>query len=135
MSNLRNKILGARDLKADLMEIPEWDGVTIEVRGMSGKARAKFVETAFQNGLTGEPDQAKMGAAMLPLFPEFVLDGVYDPDSNERVFQASDLEALLAKNGDVIQRIAMKVIELSGLNSTENAKGETISAVDAAAKN
>lgn len=132
--SLRNKILGARDLKAETIEIPEW-GVEVEARGMSGKARAKFIDIAFQNGLAGEQDQTKMGPAMLPLFPDLVLDGVYDPASGERVFQPGDLEALLAKNGEVIQRIAMKVIELSGLNSTENAKGETISAVDNAAKN
>lgn len=122
---LKDKILAAPDLKAESLEIPEWD-VTVEVRGMSGKLRAKFVEMAYQNGMGSEQDQAKMGAAMLPLFPEFVLDGVYDPENGEKVFAAGDLEALLQKNGQVLERIALKVIELSGLNEK---------AVDEAGKN
>jgi len=134
--SLRNRILAARDLKSDVMDIPEWDGVTIEVRGMSGRVRAKFIETMFEKGLTNEQDQAKMGAAMIPLFPEFVLDAVCDPSTGERVFEAGDLDELLRKNGAVLERIALKVIELSGLsNQGTDKNGQPINAVDAAAKN
>lgn len=133
--NLRDTILAAKDLASDVMEVPEW-GVTIEVKGMSGKTRAKFIELMYKNGIAGEEDQAKLGAAMVPFFPEFVLDGARDPATGYRVFEAADMEALVQKNGQVIERIALKVIELSGLNSEGKDKdGKPISAVDAAAKN
>lgn len=114
--SLRDKILAARDLKAELMEIPEW-GVSVEVRGMSADARAEFMQSSFENGLTGEDvDQTKMVLSMISIFPKFVRDGVYDPETGLRVFEEGDLDALKAKNGEVLQRIAFKVIELSGLD-------------------
>lgn len=135
--SLKQKILAAVDLKSEIVPIPEWD-VTIEVRGMSGRSRAKFIEVAYQAGLVKEGQQpdAAMGAAMLAIFPEFVIDGVYDPATGKRVFEKSDLDELQGKNGEVIERIALKVIELSGLNDQGlDKQGKPISAVDSAAKN
>lgn len=114
MSNLRERILRKNDRASESLTIPEWD-VTVEVRSMSGKLRNRYVELVTTNGLDKESDPAKVGAVMLPLMPEFVLDGVYDPETGERVFQEGDLEALLEKDGEVIQRIAQKVIGLSKL--------------------
>lgn len=114
MSNLRERILRKNDRRSGTMEIPEW-GVNIEVRGMSAKMRNRYIETVIGAGLDQEQDANKVGAVMLPLLPEFVLEGVYDPETGEKVFQPGDLDALLDKDGAVIERIAQKVIELSAL--------------------
>lgn len=115
MSNLRQHILAKNDRRTELMPIPEW-GVSIEVRGMSAKLRDRYLATVVEAGLDKEEDQSKVALAMLPLMPEFVLEGVYDPETGEKVFLSGDLDALRDKNGDVIQRIAQKVIDLSALD-------------------
>ena len=46
---LRKTILEADDIIAEDVEVPEWD-TTVEVRGMSGKERAKLLKGAAAGG-------------------------------------------------------------------------------------
>lgn len=114
MSNMRQRVIAKNDRNSETMPIPEW-GETIEVRGMSGKMRDRYIDTVMGLGLTEESDTSKVGALVLPLMPEMVLDGVYDPETGEKVFLAGDLDILREKNPSVIDRIAKKVIDLSAL--------------------
>lgn len=134
MSNLKTKILAAKDRKSDTMVISEWD-VIVEVRGMSGATRAKFIETAYAGGAAGEGADEKANVKVLmPLVPEFVVDGVYDPATGEKVFTKEDIEAIQEKDGEILQRIAMKVIALSGLGAkaVEEAQGNSSATPNAA---
>lgn len=118
MSSIRERILRKNDRASESLPIPEWD-VTVEVRSMSAKLRNKYIETVVEHGLDKDSDPAKAGAIMLPLLPEFVLESVYDPETGDKVFQPTDLEALLEKDGAVIERIATKVIALSKLDGKD----------------
>jgi hypothetical protein len=128
MSTLKAKILAASDIKSESMTIPEW-GVTIKVTGMSGRTREKFLEAVFQNGGGGDGEASKVATnkAMVPLINDFVVDGARDPQTGERLFTADDIDALREKNGETLQRIALKVISLSGLGekAVETAQGNS----------
>ena len=129
MTTLKNRILAAKDLKEELMTVSEWDGAELLITGMSGRTREKFLNAVLENGGGGDDEAGKAATkkAMLPLLPDFIMDGVRDPITRERVFELADVEALKEKNGEVLQRIAMKVISLSGLGEkgVEKAQGNS----------
>lgn len=114
MSNLRERIFSKNDRNSESLEIPEW-GETVEIRSMSAKLRNGYIDLVMEQGLDKESDAGKVGLAMIPFLPQLVLEGVYDPVTGEKVFQEGDLPQLLEKSGEVIERIAHKVIALSGL--------------------
>lgn len=118
MSNMRERILRKNDRASEDLPVAEW-GETVQVRSMSAKMRNRYIETVVENGLDKDSDPAKAGAIMLPLLPEFVLESVYDPETGEKVFNKDDLEALLEKDGAVIERIAAKVVQLSKLDQKD----------------
>lgn len=128
MTTLKAKILGASDLKSEEMTIPEWGDAKILVTGMSGRTREKFLSAVLE-GAGGDEEATKVATtkAMIPLIPDFIVDGVRNPETNERVFDRSDVEELREKNGLVLERIAHKVIKLSGLGekAVETAQGNS----------
>lgn len=107
MSQLRDKILNADDQRAVTVDCPEW-GCTLQVRSLTGAQRASFMESAFDLE-TGQPDFAK-------LYPTLIIQTCYDPDSGDRVFEATDRDALNTKNAAVTERLAKAAMELSGLS-------------------
>ena len=110
--SLRETILQADDLQSEPVDIPIW-GVTVEVRGMDGHGRGAFIQS-FSNS-DGNID---WGQAIADL----VIETCYDPATGQKVFQPSDREALLGKNGAALQDVAEAAMRLSGL--TEKAQDE-----------
>jgi hypothetical protein len=51
------------------------------------------------------------------MFPLMLTGSLYDPETGEKLFSQSDVEALMDKNGDVIERLALKCINVSNLGS------------------
>lgn len=112
MVNLRDRIFASDDILTELVDVPEWDSI-LEVRGMTGEARAAIMEAAL------DPS----GKVNLHAFyPEIVIGCTYDPDSGERVFDQGDRAALMAKSGKAIDRLATVGLRLSGM--TEEASNE-----------
>ena len=60
MSSIREQIQAVDDGSAELHEVPEW-GVTVEIRSMTARSRAKFVANmASEDGTIGgvnDPDR------------------------------------------------------------------------------
>jgi hypothetical protein len=102
---LRAKIFEAKDIKTEIMNIPEW-GVVIEVKALTGKTRAIVMTSSM--GKNGKMDFEKMYADM-------VIYSTYDNETKEKIFEDTDREALSEKSGGVLERIAGKVMQLSGL--------------------
>ena len=102
----REKILKAMDLSHEDLEVPEW-GVTIRVVSPSGRERTRIV-TSFMND-DGMPDLEKM-------YPALIIATASDPETGERLFTADDAEALLDKNGRVLERIARAAMRVAGMN-------------------
>lgn len=121
--SLRDKILSAVDYKKELYKVEKWGGLELELRSMSARSRSKLVGLMYEAGVKGDADSDKMGVTVIPLFPEIVIDGVFDPETGQRVFAKSDLEALLDKDGDILQDVALRIINLSAIGgaATEEA--------------
>lgn len=98
--NLRETILNAKDIKEELLEVPEW-GVTLLIRGMTGKTRAAMI-------ISG-------GASSASIFTEMVIASAYDPQTNQPVFTPIDMEALNERAAGVLQTIGQVALRLSGM--------------------
>lgn len=106
MSSLRDAILATDDIQKEPLLVPEW-GVTVEVRGMSGAARADMMENAAdEDG----------GLSFRSFYPEIVILCTFDPETGEQVFEAGDRDAVLSKSGSAINRIAEVGLRLSGMD-------------------
>jgi hypothetical protein len=118
MADLRSRILGASDLRKERVSIPEWD-VTLEVRGLTGTQRARLM----QNGFDGR------GQAVFDrLYPELVIASTFDPESGEPVFAEGDRDALNAKSGAALERLAQVAMRVSGLTADATEQAEKNSA-------
>ena len=113
---LREKIFNAQDIRSEAVFVPEWD-LEIEVRAMTGKARAHFLQNSL--GADGKADLERM-------YPDLLIACVFDPEEGERLFDLADRDALNSKSGAALERVASVAMRLSGLTQT---------AADDAAKN
>ena len=66
--SLRDRIIAVDDLQREIVKIEQW-GLDVEIRGMSGAARAAIVQDAADNN--GNINFAKM-------MPEVVIGCVFD---------------------------------------------------------
>jgi hypothetical protein len=110
--NLRDQIFEVDDITKEIVEVPEWE-VTVEIRSMTAAERAGLTESASGNG-------TKVNIALM--YALCVIATVYDPETGLPVFKDSDKEAILSKNGAVIERLATKAMGQSGM--TEKAIDE-----------
>lgn len=113
--SIRDRILSSDDTHKKLVEIPEW-GVTVEVRSMSGSARASLMQVAVESG--GAVD-------MMKVYPDLIIQTTFDPETGEQVFTPEDRDAIMDKNGSILDRLAEVATSISGF---------TEKAVDAAGK-
>ncbi|WP_353189122.1 hypothetical protein [Pseudomonas sp.] len=99
MSSILDRIASVT-LKAGTIEIPEW-GVEIGVREMTARERVEFGANA-----KNIPHAAAV---------RLIIDCATDPATGSKLFEKAHQDMLLGKSGDVIDRIATKICELSGL--------------------
>lgn len=107
MTNLRDQIIAADDIQIEALTVPEW-GVTIEVRGMDGNARARYLST-FRDPETGLVNYPA-------LYPSALIECVFDPETGERVFNEGDEGIINQKSGKALERVAVVAMRLSGMN-------------------
>ena len=105
--SLRDRILNKADATSEQLVIPEWD-VTVEVRSMSGAARAAIVQAGAAQGTL--PDMSKFTA-------DIVVMCTFDPETGEQVFAKDDATLVLDKNGAALERIVMAAMRISGFNT------------------
>jgi hypothetical protein len=106
VSNIRDLIMSAKDTHSETVEIPEW-GVTVEVRSMSGAARAVLMQDAVQSG--GQIDMGRV-------YPDLIIQTCFDPETGEAVFESTDRDLIMSKNGAILDRLAEVATRLSGFN-------------------
>ncbi len=102
--SLRDIVLAADDLQESVEDIPEW-GVQILFKGMTGRERIRLVERVSATG----PDREFM-------YSDIIIATALDPDTGKPAFDPADREALADKSGGVLERLAAKVMELSGVS-------------------
>jgi len=106
MNNRRNRILTAKDRREEIITVPEWDGVDILLIGMNAEQRATQIEELTSSG--GKPKIAN-------LYPDAIIACAYDPESREPIFGPEDRGELQLHSAAVIERIALRALELSGM--------------------
>jgi hypothetical protein len=109
VSKLRDKIANIKDIKEEKIHIPEW-GVDLLIRSLSGAARNKIMNASMKNGKV-DLDR---------FYPDIVIASCFDPETGEQVFEPTDRDMLLSKNGAALERIAQKATEMSGLDDIES---------------
>lgn len=109
MSNLREAILNAQDEQSQLVEVPEW-GVTVKVVGMTGNDRSAFMSACMDE--KGNPQFERVYSAV-------IIACTVDPETGEKVFEATDRDELDRKSAKATERIAKVALELSGIEETE----------------
>lgn len=115
--SLRDIILAADDTVSEVVEVPQWGDVKIEVRGMTGKDRASFLSSYT------DPDTGRVNWDRL--YPSLITSTAFDPETGERVFQPEDAEAINAKSGAALEKVAQVALRLSGMQqSDEDAAGK-----------
>lgn len=102
--SLKNTILNVNDVTRELVKIDEW-GVEVEVRSMTGAARAAIVQAGAVNGQS--PDLGKFTA-------DIVVMCVFDPETGEQVFDENDAALVMEKNGAALEKIVTVAMRLSG---------------------
>lgn len=107
MTSIRETIFAANDIKSEKVEVPEW-GVSVEVRSMTALDR-----TRLQGNATDGSGKVNMTAFM----SEAVIASVFDPETGLPVFEQKDRDALLTKNGAVVERLAQKALNMSGMEA------------------
>lgn len=116
--DLKSLILNAEDIKSEEVEIPEWGGITVLVKGLSdnqhGEYQAKTMALRAKQG-----DQA-MDIEMRNRRSELVVKCLYYPKGHEkhgqRIFTDAEAVKLQGKNAGVVQGLFVLINNLSGLN-------------------
>lgn len=106
---LREKVLNAKDLHEEIMNVPEWD-TDIGLRSLSLARRNQLLNDA--KGEDGKVDEQK-------LFPMLLIEMIFDPETGRQAFAVTDRDALADKSVGVIERIALKCLSVCGLSKTD----------------
>lgn len=98
------RILAAADFRQEVVDVPEWGG-PIRLRGLSGSERA-WCDRMLQEVQAGKAAAMSYNAAL-------VACSAIDSDGNA-VFTRAEASALASKSYEVLDRLAFKILELSG---------------------
>lgn len=107
--SLKERILAAEDMTSEIVEVPEWGDVRIEVRSPSAKFRSRLMRQ-FIDPETGELNYELM-------YPSLLIATCHDPETGEKVFEDGDIDALNQKNGSLVERIAQAAMRVSGMGA------------------
>ena len=102
----RERILAAKDRREERLTVPEWDGIEILLMGMTAAQRAEQIQDLTASG--GKPN-------IRNLYPDAIIACAHDPETREPIFDQADRDELLVKGAAVIERIALRALELSGM--------------------
>jgi hypothetical protein len=112
--NLRDKILNAKDILEEVVEIKEWD-VSVMVKGMTGKERASMLKDSMDKD--GNTD-------LHSIFPKLVITCAHDPETGAKIFTNADKDMLNSKSASAVEKIAKKALEMSGLGEDAQEKAK-----------
>lgn len=120
---LRGKILAAGDIDHEDHDVPEWDGVKVRIRGLTGTQRDSFEAKGVAMRRGGQDIELRMQNFRSRL----LVKCLYDPDTDKRIFEESDVPKLGSKAGKVLDRLFDIAQRLSGMGqeAMEDARGNS----------
>jgi len=104
--DLRASIFAIDDIPVERVPVPEWGGIVIEVRGMTGGDRAAMMADVAENG----------SVDFSSMYADIIIKTSYNPATGARIFTDGDRASINAKSGLVVDRIAMVGMRLSGMS-------------------
>lgn len=107
------QVLSCSDFNYDYVDVPEWGG-RLRVRGLSGEERA-FCDKMLRDAEVGKAGPNTYAAALIAC-------GTVD-DQGASLFSRVDIPALSKKADNVLQRVGVRILQLSG--ATPSAQVET----------
>lgn len=122
-TSLRDQILAADDLPETDETVPEWGGLVVRVRGLSGTDRDAYEARAVALKNQGQDVELRLQDFRTKL----VVKCLFDPETDERLFSDKDVPKLGKKSGAVIERLYGIAQRLSGMTkeAKEEAKGKS----------
>lgn len=119
MSKLLSKaaILTAKDIKTEVVDVPEWGGA-VTVRMMTGADR-----DAFENSVVVTDSKGNRKTDLTNVRSKLIAMTVVD-EAGELMFTAGELDAIGRKSASALDRIAVVARRLNGMgaDSVENAE-------------
>ena len=106
----REEILAAKDLREEIVDVPEWGG-TVRIVTMTGAERDSFDALLAEKRVGDSVD-------IRGIRPYLVLLTAHG-ENGERLFTEKDLPALEAKSGIVIERLAKAARKVNALTDAE----------------
>lgn len=103
--NTAASILQAEDFVYDEVDCPEWDG-TVRIRSLSGAQRV-----VLKKAIDAERDDVDETLCVM---------AIVDEDGN-RILKREQIAELSKKNTAVLTRIAIRVLEISGMRNRKKA--------------
>lgn len=102
--DLREELLGAEDLASTEVEVPQWNKtVRIQELGLADSL-ATFGTIKPDGDGSIRVDARDMART--------VVYGTYDPETRERIFKESDIDALVAKNQRAMMFLYTAIVNL-----------------------
>lgn len=125
---LRDKIASAQDIKKEIVHSTAWD-CDVEVRGMSGTARAAVMEAGYTAEGTVDYQAFYPAVLIATCFVPGTTDeaGAYTP-SDIALFEAADRDLLNSKSATALEELALPAMKLSGLSKDDLKSAEKNSA-------
>jgi hypothetical protein len=108
-SNMAEEILNINDERTEIVTVPEWNNMKILCKNLSGADRAVLSGMLEVDGKTNKVKTKSTSA-------DIVILGAYNPATNSRIFTQSHKAGLLAKNSAPLERLAVVIQKLSGLD-------------------
>lgn len=102
----RSAILDADDRVEEVIQEPKWGGPLLLVEP-DAESRGELGE------LMAASDEGRLPVG--EMYVTLVVLMVCDPDTRERLFTMEDREALSRKSGQIVERVASRCLDLSGL--------------------
>ena len=107
---LKNKILGAVDIKEEVIRVEAWENSDVLITGFNGTACVLLAQ-ALGDGKADDKEDA--GMAMIEHAPEILVQCLRDPETRELLFDAGDVPALKQKSIGALLLCVNKAIALS----------------------
>ena len=114
MGDLRAQILTADDIASEIVDVPGW-GVKVMVKALTGAQRARLMQAATRGG----------AIQFNKIYPDLVIASAHDPETGLPIFEATDRDALLSKSGAMLDVIATKALEVSGMTEAAQAEAKS----------
>lgn len=121
MTSLAERIKNHDDFESEVVNVPEWGNVQIEIYRMDGLTRSKYLRAAQTED--GEVDWES-------IYPELIIATAHEPSTNgegptnRKVFEPSDRAWLNTKSAKALERLAKVAMRLSGIGDSEDELGK-----------